>query len=269
MFEDLFVKLYLANNVIDEQCNEKALYRYCPDWKQCWHDEQSIEQKKGGENEDKTWNKIQCPYVGEHYNQGRILFVGLNLLTYGGWHSIIDLFNGKYGVKDSLRSNKKRMTFNNAKYKGTLIFHRLAVYAYSILYPFSDSNPYELTNELADACEYIAFVEAVKCSPDDGNACTPIWEMPNRCPERYLMKEIEILQPAKIVFFDKKTFQLFLSLSGAKIISQEDKFISYYRILFEGRSIEAIYIVHPAYRKGGASRDIGPRLKKNFQSIQE
>jgi hypothetical protein len=99
---------------------------------------------------------------------------------YGGWKALDELFDEEHGVKWALRANKRRMNFKNSAYKGTLIFHRLAVYAHAILHP--DKDPWTVpTPQLADTCDYTAFVEAIKCSPNDGAMCAPIGEMQTKC----------------------------------------------------------------------------------------
>jgi hypothetical protein len=252
-------QFYVENGVLDDNCRDNLLlHEACPDAHACWVDKTLTAQ----------WNRIQCPYIGSKYHLGRILFVGLNLREYGGWHSLLDLFEGEHGVKKSLMNKRRRMNFNNHNYRGTLVYHRLSVYAHILLHPESDPYSVALTAELADTCDFVAFLEAIKCAPDDGEMCTPIGDMRSRCPSRFLFNEIAILAPQRVVFFDKGAFNLFTNPNNAAVVHSAGGKVSRVKITFRNHNMEVFRIVHPAAR-GGSSVEIGRALKSLLPNCRD
>jgi len=72
------------------------------------------------------------------------------------------------------------------------------------------------------------------------------------CIEKFLLSEIKVLNPQKIIIFDRTSYNLLKS--KAKIISDEvkQKRTSYVKIMLDNNIIELFYIIHPQAFGGNA-----------------
>ncbi len=254
--EQLLLQLYKENGVFGERSDMINLHEACQDKDECW---------KNILDKGCNYNKIQKPYIGENYDN-QVLFVGLNLNRHGGWDSINKLFDGdQSSIINSLSIGQKRMRFGNTKkeYAGTLIYHRIAVYAsiligselnlvgQTIITP-NQINIYNDNKILSETMKKIAFTEAVKCSPNTGKS-VPTKKMKINCPTRYLLKEISIIKPKKIVLHDKQIFEQVKKKYILKDFAVKTKqSLSWCKIELDGIIYELFYIIHPAAPSGCA-----------------
>ena len=137
---------------------ETPLHTNCKNYIKCWEN-LSAKQPHGDRS------KIYLPYIGNKYNETKILVIGINMNNYGGIDAAHYLL---HTAMDELAKGKKKL-FSNETYKGSMLFYQTYKYA-SIL---CKSLIPEFNERLNNPLEYIAFTNHIKCSPDDGkNECT-------------------------------------------------------------------------------------------------
>ena len=116
-------KLYSSKNILING-KDVVLHENCICKDNCWSN-QSIR------NRGRDGNKISFPYIGDEYN-GELMCIGINLNEYGGKNAQNELINGntdQIGVRNFLKTGKKKINFNSKSYKGTILYHRIAVYS--------------------------------------------------------------------------------------------------------------------------------------------
>jgi hypothetical protein len=300
IYRDELIKIYKENAVfpshdeIDldnyDKLNEilPLLHNSCLHREKCWKNIGKQDKNSGKEKLD--YNRISYPYIGEEY-KNQVLCIGINLYDWGGWNALKNLFCKENGVIKSLEKNKKRMNFGVENYRGTLFFHRLAVYASIILekelntdgktvISQNGKNIYDDFEVLVRTVKKIVFVEAVKCSPKGNRSC-PTWEMLTSCPQYFLLKEILVLKPEVILILSKEVLEALKEASNV-IHSFSIKDVSYsqrcgfYELGIEGQNFKGFWVIHPTAPKrksfsGGVSTEIACelfKLKKTIQSSQ-
>jgi hypothetical protein len=235
-------ELYTTKNILingkDILLHENCIYKDI-----CWNN-------KSKPNRGKQWNRISFPYFGEEYN-GDLMCIGLNLNEYGGRDAQNELINGnndQIGVKKYLQNGKKKINFNSKTYRGTILWHRMAVYSNIIL-----SNcicPNDKT-KLSEVYKKIAFIEAIKCSPK-GNESKPEPNMYKYCPNKILFQEINIIEPNKILILGKTLLNIFINnYNVSNRTYSKNKNVTLFKILIENKNVNIINIIHPTAHGGG------------------
>ena len=268
-YYDKIKNIYINNRVYIEN-EEPILYNNCIKKDICWNIE--LVKKFGAD-----WNVVSFPYIGENY-RNRLLCIGLNLNEYGGYYALNDLIiSGKNNVIKSLLSNKKRMNFGNNNYGGTLLFHRMAVYANIVLSNTTLGNKNVLSKnnifigndfiQLAEIYKEIAFLEAIKCSPYNEDRSKPFENMYNTCYECFLFNEIDILEPSNIIIFDKKISDI-IKYKINFTTNLFGKNVEYYNICLKNKSTNVYRIIHPQAKNGGSSLSNIYELQILFNKIK-
>jgi hypothetical protein len=155
----------------------------------------------------------------------------------------------------------KKLNFGNQEYAGSVYWHRVASYAVvytdnaniTTKYWSNDSPPDE---SIAIAFDYFAITNSIKCAPKNlikGDRSIPSTEMFNNCPSYILKKEIEILNPSKILVLGKENYsRVVKALSNNQIFNVEiNNCISSVKI----NGINIVGIIHPT-AKGGSKKDL-------------
>ena len=238
-------ELYKSNGL--NCCDEELIHKACIHKNECWN-EVSIKER-GYEN-----NKMPLPYIGDKF-KGDLLCIGLNLNDYGGKNAYINLIdNEEYGAK-------KLLTNEAIKIHGSLLFHRMSVYANIILgcYKYEDDKILSLDNRLLyNSKDYLAkiyseliFLNAIKCSPKGGRS-EPFELMYVHCFNNILCNEIKIIKPKNILIFDKKISDFIkIKFGCTNNIPKEN--MEYYKTSIENTPVDVYRIIHPQYRRGGSS----------------
>jgi hypothetical protein len=191
-----------------------------------------------------TNNRIHRPYIGATYDAHRIVIVGQNLYDHGDWDALISLYAH---VLPSLADGRKRMRFGDPKYRGTLVYHRAAIYARIISEGRLPDDLWSNPSALADAATRHAFINAVKCSPH-GDRSAPLNDMPQRCVPRFLIPELLALAPRTVVCLYKVAYSLLTGdphhvrngseQSCGPLLRQD--------LCLRGMPLTCLYIPHPA-----------------------
>jgi len=146
-------------------------------------------------------------------------------------------------------------------YKGSLLWHRLATYAYLI-----DRSDWQLRDDtvwlgnsrlvdhheaLADVYNRLAFLELIKCSPE-WERSTPTRPMWSNCPKRFFHSEIDILKPPIMLILGKETLRALPFKTEGLLAKTNDGLVSAYQCT--GCNSLIINVIHPAAPDGAAEK---------------
>ena len=180
------------------------------------------------------------------------------------------------------------MRFGAENYRGTLFFHRLAVYASIILekdledrhgksvISRNGKDIHEDFDILVNSVKKIAFLNAVKCSPT-GNYSQLTQNMLKICPQHFLLNEILVLKPKFILIMSKEVFdalRVIKSFSDASnlihsfLIEEKHRlnYCGYCEMTINDQIIKGFWVFHPSRGKG-ASRKVASELFTLKQNI--
>lgn len=251
-----FKTLYKNLNLIDDENKLVTLHKDCPFSSDCW------KKAKGRmpDSNDEFWT-VTRPWIGENYSELKLLIFGENFNEYGSYYGAIkNITEAKKQLK-----NERKITFKSPTYKGSIFYHRIALYAHAI---GQIENIFELQSEhptpkqIAQSLDYIAFTNQVKCPPI-GNNSKPTKKMWNNCGNFILKKEIKLIKP-KIILVVGKTdnFNYFNHKVLDNPITLKSKASIQFGIGFIDNLKLKIYVVpHPASR-GGNRKAIYNELKQ-------
>jgi hypothetical protein len=97
----------------------------------------------------------------------------------------------------------------------------------------------------ADGFESCAFIQAVQCSPrpEVGRPSDAMW---SNCPPRYLLAQLELLEPRLVMAVGRPTWPWVRDLCGVQVRE-------YRPSLWRGSSnaVEAVFVNHPSHGDGG------------------
>ncbi|MDP2896459.1 MAG: uracil-DNA glycosylase family protein [bacterium] len=193
-----FLNLYGELGFVPQDGNPRPLPRICELRESCW---------KGAETripaDTASWTAIYQPWIGDGYSDLRLAIIGLNMNEYGGLHAMTGLVNS---ARSDIRAGCRRVRFGNdpKSYRGTLLFHRIGAYAalYAqaarLLHPDFCPDGFPGPSFVADAFDFIALTNHVKCSPL-GDRSAPTRAMIENCGRHVLRRELEILRPREIL----------------------------------------------------------------------
>lgn len=249
MTDRKFKKLYSELGLIDNNGKMLTLHSDCPNCNNCW---QNIQDRKPGN--DGFWT-ITRPWIGEKYSDLKLLVIGVNMNEYGSYDGAINLLNQ---TKIEIGQGKRKM-FISDTYPGTFLFHRMGSYVTAfaekakLLKPIWIKN-YPLPTDIVSALEYISYTNQIKCSPI-GEKSKPTYQMWEHCGNYILKKEIELLQPNKILVLgnsdnlnslNQKVLDKVISLKWKGKIGVGNGFVN-------EKLIEIIVVPHPASFGGNSS----------------
>lgn len=178
-----------------------ALADSCPDAANCWNEcrdrisrEATIDLGPGQDG------SIFLPWVGEEYRPGGACVVGWNLNHTGEeWFTLLE----EFVIADHDRA-RLGAGYRENEWHSVFAYRSLAS-ALAIADSIVGVDPVDqpAPQALAAGMARIARAQAVKCAPL-GDRSNPSPEMNLRCPERFLVQELEVLRPrALLVLGDK------------------------------------------------------------------
>jgi hypothetical protein len=195
-------QLYTELGLLNENGETLPLHTVCKHSGSCWHGAKARVPKETGDRAG-----ISRPYIGAHYDEARIVFIGINMNDAGGYLKLQALTEE---AKTALEQGKKRVNFGMpySEYRGTLLWHRIASYAHILMsgdpttrsYEPLDSSP--TPSQLSLALDYVSITNHVKCSPHDKpkrENSAPTEGMWKYCGAQILRRELAILEPRIVV----------------------------------------------------------------------
>jgi hypothetical protein len=253
VIEKQIEEFYKSENIFNTPL--QACCKFCNN---CW---KGLENRKRNISDltDLEKSKIYKPYIGDKYNDFRLLIIGINMNNHGGYEEQRNI--AIEACRLLSEEGMKKLNFGNQEYAGSVYWHRVASYAVvytdnaniTTKYWSNDSPPDE---SIAIAFDYFAITNSIKCAPKNlikGDRSIPSTEMFNNCPSYILKKEIEILNPSKILVLGKENYsRVVKALSNNQIFNVEiNNCISSVKI----NGINIVGIIHPT-AKGGSKKDL-------------
>jgi hypothetical protein len=245
-----FKKIYAELNLSDKNGTMLPLHNSCPNCNICW---QNIQDRKPAN--DAFWT-ITRPWVGKKYDELKIMVIAINMNEYGSYDGAINLINW---TKEEIGRGKIKM-FVSETYPGTFLFHRMGSYITAFVENANLINPtwqgdYPSSNDIVSSLDYISYTNHIKCSPV-GEKSKPSFQMWDNCGNYILKKEIEILEPHKILvlgnsdnfnYFNANVLDNKISLEWQGKVGTGNGFVN-------NKEVEITVVPHPASFGGNSSQ---------------
>jgi hypothetical protein len=175
-----------------------SLHRCCPDRVACWARD-GHRMPSGGHIEPDPAaggnGSIFWPWIGSSYRAGGLCLVGWNLHHEGNWWApLIEEYVIAGEVREEFESGRKRHR------KGGGFGYGAMASAAAILASAVGEKPDQRPSpqSLVDTLDQVARVQTVKCAPV-GARSRPSREMVRRCPSRFFLKEVAVLEPGVLL----------------------------------------------------------------------
>ncbi len=172
------------------------LHLKCPKCNICWPEPDDKEIKPDSAKE----LFIYYPWIGNKYENLRLLVLGINMNQDSGEGDILKQINYVRQAKEEILEGKQRL-LRSKGYSGTIYWHRLPSYISVLLekeniISLSWHEDFPSKENIAEAFEYSSITNIIKCSPNqDNNRGTPTFSMWKTCSEFVLKEELKILLP--------------------------------------------------------------------------
>jgi len=257
-----FIDLYRKLNLISNNGKDYPLHRVCSNRKECWKDTDNRFPPRKND-----WNKISQPWKGAKYDELGLVAIGENLNEYGGRNALIELTDE---AQELIQNGYRRIRFHATydQYPGSFLWHRLGCYSvvigesFGVMTPQWGADGYPYPEDVADAFNWIAFTEHVKCSPQ-GVMSKPTNAMWEHCGAHILREELKILKPKQILVLGQSNnaWFLFERVFDSKL-KDEKKFggVTLTKGDLHGKPVFVWVVPHPQ-SYGGAAKSILDDLK--------
>lgn len=248
---------------------------HCRHHAACWA---GIEQRKPVKPEERHWSHLAMPWVGRSYKTYRIAVIGVNPNEAGGlnlYEELVPAAQAEMLGKGGKGSGRRRVNFGHEGYKGSLLWHRIGLYAAKVIERLAyDDDPLHLP-ELShiDAFNRISFINHIKCSPvgDRSEPSRAMWE---NC-SYILRRELQIMQPNILLVLgtgENMRYLLQNVVDADPALMEATRYVRMAEGRLEGRAVGIINVPHPAGRFG-ASHEIGRELdlvlNRNLPRLQQ
>jgi hypothetical protein len=229
----------------------------CENNELCWN---GIEGRKPTSVQNLHWSHVSLPWIGHKYNIFRMVVLGINPYEAGG----IDFYPNLIPLaKEEMSQGKIKVNFGHEGYKGTVLWHRIGIYASQIILKFVNDDDVYRFPELShiDAYDWISFTNHIKCSPV-GDRSEPSQAMWENC-HSILKDELYMLTPKILLVLgsgDNIYYLLKNVLEETPILIEGTKYARIYQGIINGKQIVIINVPHPAAPGLGASKQISKDL---------
>lgn len=230
----------------------------CGHHQECW---QGNEHRKPLDQGNIHWSHVSLPWIGTKYNTFRIAVIGINPYEAGGLEFYPKLIPQ---AREEMAGGRIKVTFNHPGYAGTVLWHRIGLYASQTILNFvNDDDPLTFPDlSHVDAYDWIAFTNHVKCSPI-GDRSKPSQAMWENC-HSILKKELGILAPKIMIVLGTGDNFHYLNknvLDETPSLLDETKSVRLYVGKLHSKTIGIINVPHPAAPGRGASHQISRDLE--------
>lgn len=244
-YEREFLKVYGNRGLTGYQGRKLSLHRSCCNRKACWLNLPTGRRKYGG---------IIRPYVGSRYEETRLVVLAINN-----------------------RINVDPVCFDSER-------HLICHYAADIM-DGKKPKPYYFASvwagillkmgrkpdELGDILEnQIAWIQAVKCNPEDTQFNEPYPQMLKRCPSHILRYEIQVLNPKCILVLGRglsdHVLPVIENCTGKRLLAvgrqtQEPR-VERWRLDDNTNDLRVVVVPHPSARSlQGQLKIVSAKLK--------
>lgn len=225
------------------------LHKACDDRHACWRGLPEAARPKKAEPWGLPGDKpgsIIWPWIGERYRPGGVVLLTLNFRSSDTEATVALEYLAAWHVRENLRAGRKRVP----EWNSTFAYGSLATAAAVIsglegqaLKPEPDPEwLYEIS-----VMESVARVQLVKCTPVDTavRRGSPTGAMCERCPPRFLWKELDVLRPSVLVVFGDRAFR---ELNGQKGVNWRcsDDYCRGTLKYGDGDPVQLLWLWHPS-----------------------
>jgi hypothetical protein len=203
------------------------------------------------------------PWVGPLYGDLRLVCLAINMNENGGRLACEELVTE---ARERIREGCTRVKFKGApRYAGTFLYHRMGSYAVEIaahagyVAPPPSGQKADLA-QVANAYDWLAYTNHVKCSARNGERSKPTPEMWEQCGAFILRPELALLRPRTVLILGSGQNAWFFSNhvvdqgTWNKPPPREGILIGSAAIA--GQSVRVIVVPHPAAFGGMALKHV-------------
>jgi hypothetical protein len=217
-----------------------SLAEACPAAADCWK-RRKDRRPIGQSDTDATCDNgcIFMPWVGDHYGEGGICIIGMNLRYGGGDRPIGCEFRVARHQEQALREGKDP---HGSRWARATLSGAVAVMRARAGKPVTDTAD---GDELADALRHTARLQAVKCSPRGGRS-SPTAAMQRNCPPRYMSAELNVLRPGVLLVYGRAAEQAVCRLGELDERESAPRFRRG-KLHLGDRDSDVFFLAHPAH----------------------
>ena len=265
LFDEMYSSLGILNVPLEKKC------KFCYDcWQgaedRMWHDDFE------GEDDEEHCSHIYLPWIGNKYDELKLLILGINMNEYGGYYAESSLVGG--AIRE-LSMGRRKINFNNPNYGGTFFWHRVPAYAVLFAELLAKieatwcNDGFPSKEDLVKVFDYISITNQIKCSPI-GKKSEPTYQMWEKCGNFILKEEIRILDPSYILICGNNSNAGFFNNKVLDKPIEDLKSFGYAQSgigLLDGKAIQICIVPHPT-SYGGNNSEILFSLKGAIQQAK-
>jgi Uracil DNA glycosylase superfamily len=222
------------------------LHERCPDAPVCWLNVPPTARPVAGE----PWGFVRdrpgsviWPWIGEQYEPGGVALLGLNYRN-GDTEATVAL---EY-LAASNDAEQLQQGHYKSKFRSDFPYRSMATAA-AVLASLDYVRPTEqpAPSTLATTMERIARLQLVKCTPVDTvvDRGAPSEAMCERCPPRFLMRELDVLRPGALVAFGGPAFRALNH--RADVTWRQHAYFCRGALQVNGASTALFWLPHPSH----------------------
>lgn len=212
------------------------LWRDCACAAPCWA--AFPEEWQPGRDLGDPWNGgIVLPWIGQYYEAGGVVVLGINLRE----------ASGLYVEYEIARRQLERLRAGHMKAHGSWWAYRSTRSAAAVLRSMAGNPDLDVADpvELAGTLDETSRLQAVKCSSKDGARSARTPEMKSNCPPRYLRRELAVVRPAALISFGQEAWR------AVEVIGKIDESVggedfSRSTVRVDEVSFEMVWLHHPS-----------------------
>ena len=227
--------LYDEEGLFSPTGEARPLFSACDRCGECWAPEERVRRLPPNKA------TVAAPWIGPRYPTSRVCALGINGNRWGG------LSSTWWMTRSDIEHRRGHLNLGTVKTSTNAFYAKVARFLRPLLDPETEFSPSASVDRAgtADVWEQVAYLQSVKCSPDQGDRGSPTDTMVANCPPRYLAKELERIDPSVLLVIGKGTWWSVAEALGGKP-PDGDRYADRRSIgLKGGRELDVFYVVHP------------------------
>jgi hypothetical protein len=225
-----------------------ALHDRCPDAPGCWTNLPASARPSNAEKWGYSRDLPGCitwPWVGKHYKLGGVAVLGLNFRDSDSETTVALEYLAAHNDLELFASGRRQ--------KGSAFPYRSMATAAALLTSLQGGRPVALPapETLGEVLEQVVRLQLVKCRPiaKVGQRGAPSQTMCQRCPPRFLWKELDQLQPGVLVTFGNNAYRALDGNLDVRWRSQRD-YLARGTLQSRAWATEVVWLPHPSGTRG-------------------
>jgi hypothetical protein len=229
--------LYEREGLIEDG-ETHPLWACCPHAADCWR--APIAHRPSARN---GRSGVALPWVGPHYQPGGVAVIAINLRDAGGLLQEYEITCETAGEPSQL--NRLAAGYRTAH--GSRFAYGSTRSA-SVVLDWLEDRPIvdrDDAAQLASVLKRIVRLQAIKCSPHDGDRSSPATTMAHNCPRYLLEREIAVVQPAVLVTVGAAAWRAVYDMPGYVDADGGTERLSYGTLRIDGGRCWVFSLDHP------------------------